>query len=62
MMPLLSLFLLLAATNDPLPKELEYRLSLARALPAPYSGAVIVALLPSAKLSSAQIVPLAQEA
>ena len=62
MTPLLSLFLLLAATNDPLPKELEYRLSLARALPAPYSGAVIVALLPSAKLSSAQIVPLAQEA
>ena len=62
MTPLLSLFLLLAATNDPLPKELEYRLSLARALPAPYSGAVIVALLPTAKLSSAQIVPLAQEA
>ncbi len=62
MTPLLSLYLLLAATNDPLPKELEYRLSLARALPAPYSGAVIVALLPSAKLSSAQIVPLAQEA
>jgi len=62
MTPLLSLFLLLAATIDPLPKELEYRLSLARALPAPYSGAVIVALLPTAKLSSAQIVPLAQEA
>lgn len=62
MAPLLSFFLLLAATNDPLPKELEYRLSLARALPAPYSGAVIVALLPSAKLTPRQIVPLAQEA
>jgi len=62
MVPLLSLFLLLAATNDPLPKELEYRLSLARALPAPYSAAVIVALLPSAKLTPRQIVPLAQEA
>lgn len=62
MAKLLSLFLLLAATNDPLPKELEYRLSLARALPAPYSGAVIVALLPSAKLTPRQIVPLAEEA
>ena len=62
MVPLLGLFFLLAATNDPLPKELEYRLSLARALPAPYSGAVIVALLPSAKLSSRQIVALADEA
>lgn len=62
MAPLLSLFLLLAATNDPLPKELEYRLALARALPAPYSGAVIVALLPSAKLTSKQIAPLAEEA
>lgn len=62
MVPTLGLLFLLAATNDPLPKELEYRLSLARALPAPYSGAVIVALLPSAKLTPRQIVPLAQEA
>ncbi len=62
MAPLIALLSLLAATNDPLPKELEYRLSLARALPAPYSGAVIVALLPSAKLSPRQIVPLADEA
>ena len=62
MTPLLSLYLLLAAANDPLPKELEYRLTLARALPAPYSGAVIVALLPSAKLTPRQIVPLAEEA
>jgi hypothetical protein len=62
MVTLLSLTLLLAATNDPLPKELEYRLSLARALPAPYSGAVIVALLPSAKLTPKQVLPLAEEA
>lgn len=62
MTPLLGLVLFLAATGDPLPKELEYRLSLARALPAPYSGAVIVALLPSAKLTPGQITALAQEA
>jgi hypothetical protein len=62
MTPLIGLLLSLAATNDPLPKELDYRLSLARALPAPYSGAVIVALIPSAKLNRGQITALAEEA
>lgn len=54
--------LLLTASTQPLPLELEQRLALARALPAPYSAAVILALLPSAKLSPAQILPLAEEA
>ena len=58
----LALSLLIAATVDPLPKELEYRLSLARAIPVPYSAAVIVALIPSAKLSAAQTTALAEEA
>ncbi len=62
MTPALSVFLLLAAATEPLPRELEQRLALARALPAPYSGSVILALLPSAKLSPAQIAPLAEEA
>ncbi|MFN8685122.1 MAG: hypothetical protein ACK50U_03920 [Acidobacteriota bacterium] len=58
----LAFLWLLAAANDPLPIELEARLALARALPAPYSGAVILALLPSAKLAPRQITPLAEEA
>lgn len=57
-----GLVLLLAASVPPLPAELEYRLSLARALPAPYSGAVITALIPSAKLQPEQVTPLAEEA
>lgn len=62
MAPLLAVFLVLAATAEPLSKEMEYRLSLARALPAPYSAAVIVALMPSAKLSRGQATALAEEA
>ena len=58
----LTILLSIAATVDPLPKELEYRLSLAREIPAPYSAAVIVALVPSAKLSPAQTAALAEEA
>lgn len=62
MAPAFALLWLLATTNDPLPAELESRLALARSLPAPYSGAVILALLPSAKLAPRQITPLAEEA
>lgn len=60
--PILALSLLSALQAEPLPRELEYRLTLARALPAPYSGAVILALLPSARLSPRQVLPLATEA
>ena len=62
MAPALAFLWLLAAANAPLPVELETRLALARALPAHYSGAVILALLPSAKLAPRQITPLAEEA